>query len=241
MAGRGLLRERDTHAVEEMDRPGCDPARLNRTYAQFSVVNRAVAGWRGIYRARIRPVLSATTVTTLLDIGCGGGDVPVLLAAWAARDRRKLEITAIDPDRRAFDFALRRGRVDGVTFRQASTAELVDEGKLYDVVVSNHVLHHLGTAELPQFLTESALLSRGTVIHNDIRRSPAAYALFYAVSWPFPGSYIREDGLTSIRRSYTAAELQAAAPPGWSVLSRPPFRNLLTCNSPAPNGNARGD
>ncbi|MDQ0075732.1 class I SAM-dependent methyltransferase [Arthrobacter oryzae] len=224
-----------------MDRPGCDPARLNRTYSQFSVVNRAVAGWRGIYRARIRPVLSATTVTTLLDIGCGGGDVPVLLAAWAARDRRKLEITAIDPDRRAFDFALRRGRVDGVTFRQASTAELVDEGKLYDVVVSNHVLHHLGTAELPQFLTESALLSRGTVIHNDIRRSPAAYALFYAVSWPFPGSYIREDGLTSIRRSYTAAELQAAAPPGWSVLSRPPFRNLLTCNSPAPNGNARGD
>lgn len=236
MASPRPLRERDAHAVEEMDRPGCDPARLNRTYAQFSVVNRAVAGWRGIYRTHIRPVLSATTVTTLLDVGCGGGDVPVLLAAWAARDRRKLEITAIDPDRRAFDFALHRGRVDGVTFRQASTAELVDEGQRYDIVVSNHVLHHLGTAELPQFLTESALLSRGTVIHNDIRRSPAAYALFYAVSWPFPGSFIREDGLTSIRRSYTGAELQAAAPPGWSVLPRPPFRDLLTFNR-----NARGD
>ena len=77
MANRGPLRDRDVHAVEEMDRPGCDPARLNRTYAQFSVVNRAVAGWRGIYRTHIRPVLSATTVTTLLDIGCGGGDVPV--------------------------------------------------------------------------------------------------------------------------------------------------------------------
>ena len=236
MAGRGLLRRRDAHAVEEMDRPGCDPARLDRTYAQFSVVNRALAGWRGIYRTRLRPVLSATTVTTLLDIGCGGGDVPVLLAAWAARDRLKLEITAIDPDRRAFDFARRRRHVDGVTFRQASTAELVAEGQRYDVVVSNHVLHHLGTAELPQFLTESALLSGGTVIHNDIRRSPAAYALFYAVSWPFPGSFIREDGLTSIRRSYTAAELRAAAPPGWSVLTRPPFRNLLTLNR-----NARGD
>ena len=236
MANKGPLRDRDVHAVEEMDRPGCDPARLNRTYAQFSVVNRAVAGWRGIYRTHIRPVLSATTVTTLLDIGCGGGDVPVLLAAWAARDRRKLEITAIDPDRRAFDFARRRRHIPGVTFRQASTAELAGEGQRYDVVVSNHVLHHLGTAELPQFLAESALLSRGTVIHNDIRRSPAAYALFYAASWPFPGSFIREDGLTSIRRSYTAAELQAAAPPGWTVLARPPFRNLLTLNR-----NARGD
>lgn len=228
MIGPGWLRERDVHAVEQMDRPGCDPARLDRTYAQFPVVNRAIAGWRGIYRTHLRPVLSTTGVTTLLDIGCGGGDVPLMLAAWAARDRRRVEITAIDPDRRAFEFALRRRRVDGVTFRQASTAELVAEGRRYDAVVSNHVLHHLDTAELPQFLAESAMLSRGPVLHNDIRRSTAAYALFYAVSWPFPGSFIRDDGLTSIRRSYTAAELKASAPPGWAVAPRFPFRNLLT-------------
>lgn len=229
-ASIGMLRTRDVHAVEEMDRPGCDPVRLDRTYAQFAVVNRAVAGWRGIYRTHLRPVLSATAVTTLLDIGCGGGDVPVLLAAWAAQDRRLLEITAIDPDRRAFEFALRRRRAHGVTFRQASTAELAAEGQRYDFVVSNHVLHHLDSAELPRFLAESALLSRGAVLHNDIRRSPAAYALFYAASWPFPGSYIREDGLTSIRRSYTTAELRAAAPPGWAVTPRLPFRNLLSLN-----------
>jgi len=228
MAALGLLRQRDTDAVEEMDRPDCDPVRLNRTYAQFSVVNRAVSGWRGIYRSLLRPGMSATKVTTLLDIGYGGGDVPVLLGAWAARDRLRLEITAIDPDPRAFQFAVRHRKAKGVTFRQASTADLAAEGRRYDIVMSNHVLHHLGTAELPQFLAESALLSRGTVIHNDIRRSPAAYALFYAASWPFAGSYIREDGLTSIRRSYTTAELQAAAPPGWAVARRSPFRNLLT-------------
>ncbi|WLQ06158.1 class I SAM-dependent methyltransferase [Arthrobacter oryzae] len=234
MAAFGWLRDRDVNAVEEMDRPGCDPARLDRTYAQFAVVNRAVSGWRRIYRAHIRPVLSATGVTTLLDIGCGGGDVPVLLAAWAAREGLRLEITAIDPDPRAFEFALRRGHVDGVTFRQASTGDLAAEGQRYDVVVSNHVLHHLEKVELPQFLAESAMLSLRTVLHNDIRRSPAAYALFYAASWPFPRSYIREDGLTSIRRSYTAAELRAAAPPGWSVTPRPPFRNLLMLNRDRP-------
>ena len=57
--------------------------------------------------------------------------------------------------------------------------------------------------------------------------APLAYALFFAGSWPFTGSYIRQDGLTSIRRSYTAAELRAAAPPGWTVARRVPYRNLL--------------
>ena len=110
------------------------------------------------------------------------------------------------------------------------------KGCSFDLVVSNHVLHHLAEDELPAFLGESAGLCHGRVIHNDLRRSPAAYALFFAGSWPFTGSYIRQDGLTSIRRSYTAAELRAAAPPGWTVVRRAPFRNLLILDKDRPDG-----
>ena len=221
------LRTRALDAVEEMDRPDCDPVRLDRTYAQFALVNRAVSGWRGIYRQQLRPLLSAASATTLLDIGCGGGDVPVLLSRWAAHDGLRLEITAIDPDRRAAAFAARRRTRAGVTFRRQTAAELLDEEARFDVVVSNHVLHHLDAGELAGFLAESAALSTGLVVHNDLRRSQAAYALFSAGALVFPGSYIRQDGLTSIRRSYTAEELRDAAPPGWRVLPRSPFRNLL--------------
>jgi 2-polyprenyl-3-methyl-5-hydroxy-6-metoxy-1,4-benzoquinol methylase len=224
-----LLRERAADAVEEMDLPGCDPERLARTYAQFALVNRAVSGWRGIYRGQLRPQLRRLpggSAATLLDIGCGGGDVPVMLSRWAARDGFRLAITAIDPDPRASRFA-ERNAGPGLSFRQATSSQLAHEGRSYDFVVSNHVLHHLAADALPGFLAESALLCHGRVIHNDIRRSPAAYVFFAAASWPFTGSYIRQDGLTSIRRSYTPAELQAAAPPGWTVARHVPFRNLV--------------
>jgi len=223
-----LLPERAVDAVEEMDLPGCDPSRLDRTYAQFALVNRAVSGWHHIYRRQIRPRLNDGSASTLLDIGCGGGDVPVMLARWAARDRLRLEITAIDPDPRASRFATDHHPDAAVTFRQETAAGLVAEGRSYDFVVSNHVLHHLSADQFPGFLAESAELCHGQVIHNDLRRSALAYALFFAGSWPFAGSYIRQDGLTSIRRSYTAPELQAAAPPGWTVVRRAPYRNLLT-------------
>lgn len=228
-----LLRERAAHAVEQMDLPGCDPDKLDRTYAQFALVNRAVSGWRGIYLSQLRPRLRQGAPATLLDIGCGGGDVPVMLSRWAARDGLRLEITAIDPDPRASRFAAERHRGSGVRFRQAAAADLAGEGQSFDLVVSNHVLHHLSEDELRVFLAESAALCHGRVIHNDLRRSPAAYALFFAGALPFTGSYIRQDGLTSIRRSYTDEELQAAAPPGWKVLRRAPFRNLLILDQAA--------
>ncbi len=224
----GLLRDRAETASEEMDRPDADPRRLARTYAQFPVVNAFVSGWQDNYRHRIRPLLAPGHRTTLLDVGCGGGDVARRLATWAARDGLPLEVTAIDPDPRAMGFARAQQPVPGLAYRQAFSSELVAEGAAFDLVISNHVLHHLDPPGLEGLLRDSVMLARHAVIHSDIARSPVAYGLFSAATLPFfPGSFIRRDGLTSIRRSYTPAELRAMVPAGWRVESARPYRNLL--------------
>jgi 2-polyprenyl-3-methyl-5-hydroxy-6-metoxy-1,4-benzoquinol methylase len=223
-----LLGPRLADAVEEMDRPDCDPERLDRTYRQFALVNRTISGWRGLYRRRLRPLLSPAVPATLLDIGCGGGDLALMLAAWAARDGLQLDITGIDPDPRAFRFAAHRAPVRRVFFRQAVSAELVAEGATFDFTISNHVLHHLDAAELQGLLNDSAQLTRRLSLHNDLRRSALAYALFAAGALPLTGSYIRGDGLTSIRRSYTVSELAAVVPPGWTAEPHSPFHCLLS-------------
>ncbi|MFC0198770.1 methyltransferase domain-containing protein, partial [Microbacterium arthrosphaerae] len=120
----------------------------------------------------------------------------------------------------------------GVTFRCADAATLVAEGRTFDAVLSNHVLHHLG-AGLPDFAAESLALSHGLVLHSDIARSRLAYSMYAVAITPFAaGTFLRTDGLRSIRRSYTVPELAAvldeAMPGRWTVRRPVPFRVLAT-------------
>jgi 2-polyprenyl-3-methyl-5-hydroxy-6-metoxy-1,4-benzoquinol methylase len=218
------VRQRDTGLRELMDDPDCDLGQLRRTYAVFPVVNGLVAGWRRAYRERIRPLLSADRTTTLLDLGSGGGDLARSLARWARRDGLRLAVTAVDPDRRAHDFASARP-ADGVVHRCASSGDLVDAGEQFDVVVSNHVLHHLDDSSRADVLADSRSLARRLVLHSDIRRSRGAYAGYWVGTLPLARtSFVRVDGLRSIRRSWTDAELARELPAGWTAVPRPPFR-----------------
>lgn len=219
------LRVRDTHARELMDDPGCDRVRLERTYRQFDVVNRLVSGWRRLYVSTLRPVLARSARPTLLDVGFGGGDVPRHLAAWAARDGLGLQVTAIDPDPHALAYA---GRLSGpVRFRQASSTELAQAGERFDVVVSNHLLHHLTPGDLQQLLADSELLTDQLALHNDLRRSRVAHTTFGLVTRPWArSSFLHTDGTISIRRSYRAVEL-AGVRAGWRVQPLHPYRLLL--------------
>lgn len=236
---RGWLHARDADARESMDDPACDPTTLARTYARFDLVNAIVSGRGAIYRRWVRPRLRAGATVRLLDVGTGGADLPRRMLRWAAREPGRLEVVAVDPDARAIAYARAQPPVAGLELRAASTGDLVAAGERFDVVVSNHVLHHLTPQELGAILADSeALLTPGGVaVHADIARSALAYLGFAAGTLPFEptllrDTYIREDGLTSIRRSHTAAELAAAAPPGWRVRTGVPSRLELVRRMP---------
>lgn len=235
-SGHGLGR-RDVAAVELMDDPACDAEGLTSTYRAFVVVNRLVAGWRAVYVRHVRPLLSTGRTTTLLDVGSGGGDVARSLARWAARDGLRLEITGIDPDPRAVAHARAQPATRGVTFRQVLSSDLVAEGASFDVVVSNHVLHHLDDAQLAGLLSDSEALARRRVIHNDIARGRLAYAGYWVGTLPLHrrgrphAPFVRDDGLLSIRRSYRRDELAAVLPTGWRAATLP-FRVLAVREVP---------
>jgi len=221
------LATRDTTLRELMDDPACDPELLRATLRRFDTINRLVSGWGRVYRSRIRPYLaSLDRPARVLDLGCGGGDVVTHLARHAARDGLDVEWVGADPDPRAIEVAIARGAWRA-RFACTDSTALLDAGERFDLVLSNHVLHHLTPTELTRFADESRRLSRGLVLHGDIERGRTAYALYAIGITPFaPGTFLRTDGLRSIRRSYRGGELAASLGQPWRVVRPAWFRVL---------------
>lgn len=225
-----FLSGRNTTLTERMDDPNCDKQELFNTYRQFSVINSLISRWKKIYRTDIRPACQDLSKPySLLDIGFGGGDLPIKIAQWAKRDGISLEVTAIETDPRAMEFIQDRTIPNEVSFLQHSSGDLVKQNATFDFVISNHLIHHLTEQELHELLDQAEKLSTRKVLFNDIERSDAGYLLFNTLSRPvFRSSFITEDGLTSIKRSYTARELREAVPASWKVSRIFPWRLLLS-------------
>ncbi|MDG5768172.1 methyltransferase domain-containing protein [Balneolales bacterium ANBcel1] len=231
------LTQRQSELVEWMDRPDCNPELLRNTYRHFSTVNEWISGWRDVYLRLIRPELVPGKLFRLLDVGSGGGDITKKLWKWARNDGFTLDVTGIDPDPRALAFSsehIQPHNYPGLRFVQTDTSGLLHNNIKFDFVVSNHVLHHLKNREVAPFLNGLSQLASRRVICSDIERSSLGYFLFSALTLPlFNDSYIRTDGLISIKKSFTCNELMRIAPSGWTVRRQFPFRLLAIYDTAA--------
>ncbi|MGB1376159.1 MAG: methyltransferase domain-containing protein [Rhodothermales bacterium] len=225
---RWILKARAVHLDEIMDDPDCDPVQLGNTYEWFERLNPWLGRWNAVYRSHIRPHLHPDRTTRILDIGCGAGDVLRLIGRLAERDGFEVQSLGIDPDPRAISYARQLGDGPALSFEACHSSDLVTRGASFDVVLSNHVLHHLTSDQLRVLVNDSETLSNSLVVHNDIKRDDLAWVAFLPVGMICRNSFILTDGLRSIRRAWHTEELEPMLPSGWTVETRSPFRLLLT-------------
>ncbi len=227
-----FLKERKPELTEWMDRPDCDKQLLFNTYRQFQKINRLISGWERIYRKDLYPVISRSkNPVTILDIGCGGGDILRILQNLCRSDNLEVNLTGIDPDPRAAEFLKQRTDGNDIRFLQTTSGELTQQNRSYDIVISNHLIHHLTREQLSTLCKDAEQLAGRLILFSDIERSDLGYLGFSALApLLFSNSYIVPDGKISIKRSYRKGELQKELSSGWKVERRFPFRLVVAKN-----------
>lgn len=224
-----FLKHRQQQLRELMDDPDCDVNLLEQTYHDFKSLNRFLSKWYRIYKKDFLPYLRKNNgMATVLDIGFGGGDIPLFLYKKALQDGFQLHITAIEMDDRSLNYISKINTPDQVAFKKASLSDLLNQEESYDFIISNHLIHHLDDPELNTICTQSQQLVSHKIIFNDIERNDLGYLLFTMLTiFLYRNSFVPIDGKISIKRSFTYHELQEKAPRNWYVEKLFPFRLML--------------
>lgn len=192
--------------VEVLDDPGADPALVRAELTDLILLNRWFGGTRAVIGALLPLLPPPGGSCTLLDVGTGSGDIPRAVAR--AAQRRGVSVTAMGLDRSAL--AARLAVTTGLPTVVADGSSLPLASRSVDFVIASQVLHHLEPEVATGWIRELDRVARRAVVIADLRRTRAAMAAMWLVSFPLglhPAT--RRDAVLSLRRGYTETELAA--------------------------------
>ena len=146
---------------------------------------------------------------TIVDVGCGNGDMLRTLADYAAKHQLVFKLIGID----ANEFTVNHARSLSAGYPNISydCADIFDASGWgpCDIVLCTLTLHHFKDPEIIKLLNDFKLKSRMGFVINDLHRSALAYRLFTTLCYAFRlNDMSREDGLVSILRSFKRKDLQ---------------------------------
>jgi 2-polyprenyl-3-methyl-5-hydroxy-6-metoxy-1,4-benzoquinol methylase len=217
--------------VEElMDRPDVPHEEHVRALRGLETVNQLSLTARQIFEP-IRRL--GRKELTLLDVACGGGDVPVGIAHLAAREGITIRLRLCDRSATALEQAAVRARAAGLAV-ETYCADVTRDGLPgADVVTNSLFLHHLDEEDVVGVLRRTGEAARELLVVSDLRRSRIGLGVAWTTCHAFSRSRIMwHDGPVSVKAAWTLGEMRrmagVAGLAGVDVRRCWPWRMLLT-------------
>jgi SAM-dependent methyltransferase len=191
--------------VELLDEPGVDPAVRLRSLRDVARSNALFGGRRAVLLDVERALRECGPRASLLDVGTGLGDVPD--AARRLAGRLGIRLTAVGLDVAEELARAARAHTGAAVCGDAFRLPFADRS--VDVVTCSQLLHHFPEAEGRLLIAELDRVARVRVVVGDLRRSWLAAGGFWLASWALGFHRVtRHDGVLSVLRGFTAAELR---------------------------------
>jgi 2-polyprenyl-3-methyl-5-hydroxy-6-metoxy-1,4-benzoquinol methylase len=201
-----------THRRDEaewLDGADLSPVDLERVLRDLASFNRMFLGYYPLLRWLGHAVRAAGNGAqlTLVDVGCGYGDLLRAIRRWS--QRRKLDLNLLGVDLNAETIRIARAATDPadrIDFQAVNIFELASTTPI-DLMISSLVTHHLSDQEITGFLRLMERTARRGWAICDLQRSRFLYHFIGLASRL--GRFhpmITHDGQISVARSLTRVE-----------------------------------
>ncbi len=204
------LKNRSTQ-TEIMDDFSMEGQLLERTLDQIAWINKWLGG-NHITINGLNKLWKNTPITkeiTIVDLGCGNGDMLRVVADLARKENRKVKLIGIDANNFTINYA-RKLSVDypEISYIEETIPSEAFSNLTYDIILSTLFFHHFTNKEIIASLIEIITKTRIGVVINDLHRNQWAVFLFRLLTIFIPNPMVRADGVTSILRGFKKSELQ---------------------------------
>lgn len=201
-----------TNEAEIMDDFGMEGEILRDALDKIARINQLLGGNRLTLEGvkKILKQFDRNQKITIVDVGCGNGDMLRALADYAEKNKLDFELIGIDANQFTVDYA-KELSISYPTI-QYRCEDIFDEQFAvlsYDIVLCTLTLHHFKEDEIIKLLQVFHQNARLGIVINDLHRSSISYRLFQALCFVFRlNTMSREDGLVSILRGFKKQELE---------------------------------
>jgi 2-polyprenyl-3-methyl-5-hydroxy-6-metoxy-1,4-benzoquinol methylase len=198
--------------VEIMDDLNCTGHVLNRTLRELEIINKWLGGNRITINALgqlLKPHSNDKTIT-IVDLGCGGGDMLRIIDSWGKNKNLRLNLIGIDANPNIVAFAKRNLAVyPHIQFQTLNIFSEEFQRQKYDIVIGTLFYHHFSSEQLIHFFRK--LRDQVTIgfIINDIHRHWLAYYSIKILTQGLSKSaMVKYDAPLSVLRAFKRSELR---------------------------------
>lgn len=150
-----------------------------------------------------------TTEITIVDVGCGNGDMLRTLANYGLKNDFNFKLIGIDANSFTIEYARKLSKnYPNISFQCEDVFNKVFMELKYDIILCTLTLHHFKNKEIISLMNIFNTNSRIGIVINDLHRSIISYRLFQMVCFIFRlNAMSRKDGLVSILRGFKKEDL----------------------------------
>ncbi len=197
--------------IEIMDDLDCNGEVVDQTLRELDIINHWLGGNK-VTLSGLKILLQDVDpekVISIVDLGCGSGEMLRIIARQAKRERRNVKLLGLDANSNITSFAQKHSTsFTNIEFIVQNIFSKEFREKKFDIVLATLFFHHFDDEQLITFFIQLKSQAKIGIVINDIHRHTLAYHSIRLLTKLFSKSkMVKYDAPLSVLRAFKKQEL----------------------------------